>query len=75
MALKRITFSADEHLIDAARERARREHTTLNEEFCRRLAEYAERDERVRRHDEIVAALRGKPVVGRKRTRDEMNER
>ena len=31
--MKNITLSADEGLIEAARERARTEHTTLNEQF------------------------------------------
>lgn len=73
--MKNITLSADERLIEAARERARAEHTTLNEEFRRWLAGYAGAQERLRRYDEVMAQLRGKLVVGRKLTRDEMNER
>jgi hypothetical protein len=34
--MKNITFSADEMLIEAARERARSQKTTLNEQFRRR---------------------------------------
>ncbi len=41
--MKNITLSADERLIEAARERARAEHTTLNEQFRLWLAEYAQR--------------------------------
>jgi hypothetical protein len=73
--MKNITLSADEKLIEAARERARAEHTTLNEQFRRWLADYARHRERVQRYDEVMAQLRGKVRVGRKLTRDEMNER
>jgi hypothetical protein len=64
--MKNITLSADEKLIEAARERARTEHTTLNEQFRRWLAEEAMA---------LIQELRGKLRVGRKLTRDEMNER
>lgn len=73
--MKNVTLSADERLIEAARERARAEHTTLNEEFRRWLADYAGAQQRLRRYDEVMSQLRGKLVVGRKLTRDEMNER
>lgn len=73
--MKNITLSADERLIEAARERARAENTTLNEQFRDWLADYARRPERMQRYDEAVAALHGKLKVGRKLTRDEMNER
>ena len=73
--MRNITLSADEHLIDAARERARQQQTTLNEEFRRWLAGYARPDERIRQYDELMAELRGTLRIGRKLTRDEMNER
>lgn len=73
--MKNITLSADEALIEAARERARAEHSTLNEQFRRWLAEYAHPHERLQRYDEVMASLRGAVKVGRKLTRDEMNER
>ncbi|HBH36580.1 MAG TPA: hypothetical protein DDW45_09705 [Gammaproteobacteria bacterium] len=73
--MKNITLSADEHLIDAARQRAAAEHTTLNEQFRGWLAEYARKQEQLRRFDNTVNELRGKLKVGRKLTRDEMNER
>jgi hypothetical protein len=72
---KNITLSAEEHLIAAARERARGEHSTLNEQFRRWLADYAHSGERLSRYDEVMASLRGKLLVGRKLTRDEMIER
>ena len=73
--MKNITLSAEEHLIEAARERARSEHSTLNEQFRRWLTEYAHAPERMQRYDEVMAQVRGKVKLGRKLTRDEMNER
>jgi len=73
--VKNITLSADEHLIAAARQRAAAEHTTLNEQFRGWLTEYARKQEQLRRFDNTVNELRGKLKVGRKLTRDEMNER
>jgi hypothetical protein len=73
--MKNITLSADEKLIEAARSRARAERTTLNEQFRNWLADYAQHHQRMQRYDAVVAELRGKLKVGRKLTRDEMNER
>lgn len=73
--MKNITLSAEESLIEAARERARAEHSTLNEQFRRWLADYAQARLRMQRYDEVMAQLRGALVVGQKLTREEMNER
>ena len=73
--MKNITLSADERLIEAARERARREHTTLNAEFRRSPAQYARRQERSEDYRKVMDELRGKVRVGKKLTRDEMNQR
>ena len=40
--MKNITLSADEKLIQTARERARAEHTTLNELFRNWLKDYVQ---------------------------------
>ncbi len=77
--LKNITLSAEESIIEAARARARAEKTTLNEKFRGWLEAYA-RDETERgsvldRHLQTMARLKGKVVIGRKLTRDELNER
>ena len=74
-AMKNITLSADASLIEAARERANRDHTTLNEQFRRWLADYAHPRERILRYEQAMAHLRGKLDVGRKLSREEMNER
>ena len=71
--MKNVTLSADETLIEAARARA--EHTTLNEQFRWWLEVYARRDVRMQRYDEVLARVKGNVRVGRKLTRDEMNER
>jgi predicted nuclease with TOPRIM domain len=73
--MRNITLSADDKLIDAARERARAENSTLNEQFRRWLGEYAHSRERMQRYDEVMARVRGRLKVGHKLTRDEMNER
>jgi len=74
--MKNITLSADERLIEEARERARQEHTTLNEQFRRWLEEYVGREKRaeqtMRMIDQLQSRIRS---GGRKFTRDEMNER
>jgi hypothetical protein len=74
--MKNITLSADERLIEEARERARRENTTLNEQFRRWLEDYVGRKERAER---IMAAIRDLQerthLTGVPATRDELNER
>lgn len=73
--MKNITLSADEKVIEAARARARAEQTTLNKEFREWLAMYARERSRIQQYDAVVAELKGKVRVGRKLSRDEMNER
>ncbi len=73
--MKNITLSADEFVIESARERARAEHTTLNEQFRLWLADYAIARDRLQRYEDAMSTLRGQLIVGRKLTRDEMNER
>ena len=74
--MKNITLSADEGLIEAARERARAENTTLNEQFRLWLAGYARREQQAERAMVTIRELRGRVRTGgRKFTREEMNER
>ena len=72
---RNITFTADESLLAEAREVAREENTTLNEQFRLWLEAYTRkrRAERAR----VVMERIGKYASsgGRKFTRDEMNER
>ena len=64
--VKNITLSADEGLIEAARERARAEHTNVNEQFRLWLADNALREQQAERAMETIRELRGKLRVGRK---------
>ena len=74
--MRNITLSADERLIEAAREKAREEHTTLNEQFRRWLEEYAGRKQRAARAMEVVDEIRKYAYhSGRRFTREEMYER
>jgi len=72
--MKNITLSADEELIERAREAARSRKTTLNQLFRDWLAEIAGREERERRLCELQERLRYADS-GAKFSREEMNER
>ena len=73
--MRNITLSADASVIDAARERAASENTTLNAEFRSWLEAYARR----RRAGRAMSAVRKLQARyrtgGRKFSRDELNER
>lgn len=74
--MKNITLSADEALIAAARERAREEHTTLNEQFRGWLAEYARCRQTASDAIAVIESIRTYARTGGRRfTREEMNER
>jgi hypothetical protein len=73
--MKNITLSADESLIEAARQTARAQHKTLNAAFREWLEEYTSRNGDVEEYDRLMQRLRGRVVAGRKFTREEMNER
>ena len=76
LRIKNITLSADDNLIEAARERARAEQTTLNEQFRRWLADYVRQEQQTESAMALIEELRGQVRTGgRKFTRDEMNER
>lgn len=71
--MQNITLSADDELIEAARARA--EHTTLNEQCRRWLPDYVDRAQQAARAETVMDRLRGRVRVGRKLSRDGMNER
>jgi hypothetical protein len=74
--MKNITLSAEENLIEAARQRAAAEHTTLNEQFRIWLEDYSRRKQRADEAMVVVERIRTYAHTGgRKFTRDEMNER
>ena len=72
--LKNITLSADEELIRQAREKAKRQHTTLNATFRRWLKKYVNGNTRTSDFYSFMESLDYvKP--GRKFSREELNER
>lgn len=70
--MKNITFSADEEVIELAREEARRRKTTLNQLFREWLDDLAARDERRRKIDELFKRM-DEYDAGGPYTREEMN--
>ena len=71
---KNITLSADEELIAAARERARKSHTSLNAEFRRWLRLFVQDADRVQNYRRLMDVLSTVDAGGRF-SRDEANER
>ncbi len=72
--LKNITLSADEELITKARDKARRERTTLNGRFREWLMQYVHRDKRLTDFEALMESL-SYANSGKSFARDEMNER
>lgn len=74
--MKNVTLSADARLIDCAREKARAQHSTLNEEFRRWLNQYVGQDSRVEDALAVIRRIQSYADTGGRRfTRGEMNER
>lgn len=73
--MKNVTFSAREDLIEAGRQRALAENTTLNEQFWLWLESYARRQQQADEAASVMKALQGKLRIGRKLSREEMHER
>lgn len=72
--MKNITLSADERLIELARQKARSEHSTLNSRFREWLETYAKEELRDgKKLDGLFDRL--KRDTGVPFTRDELNER
>lgn len=72
--VKNITLSADEHLIELARNKAREQHTTLNAAFREWLVQFTAQEDRAKEYDLLMQRLRHvRP--GRHFSRDELNER
>lgn len=70
-----LNLDLDDQILEDARARAQAEHTTLDAVMTRLLAEYARREQTLREYDAVVQRVCGTVTVGRKLTRDEMNER
>lgn len=75
LKMKNITLKVDENLIEAALEQAQAEHTTLDELIQSWLEDYVQRERRATEAIAVMRELQGKLRVGRKLTREEMNER
>lgn len=73
--MRNITFSADERLIEEARELAHQKKTTLNEEFRHWLSDYVGRRERADRVMRAIRELQGTIKLNPPYTREELNER
>jgi hypothetical protein len=73
--VKNITFSADERLIELARDEAKNRKTTLNQLFRDWIEDLAARDERRSKATEAYEKLAAHITSIPKLTRDEMNER
>ena len=72
--MKNITLSADERLIELAREEARARKTTLNALFREWLEEISRSEERRKKAEEVICRMSNYNSGGRF-TRDQMNER
>jgi predicted transcriptional regulator len=72
--MKNITLSADEDLIEQARQVARARRTTLNAAFREWLQNFTAQSGDAQHFDALVRQLRH-VSAGRHFTRDEMNER
>jgi len=73
--MKNITLSADQDLIERARDTARRQRTTLNAAFREWLIHYTSQRSRLREFDTLMRRLKYVNTGGRRFTRDELNER
>jgi len=74
--MNNITLSADKELIETARKTFKQRGTTINSEFRKWLASQTE-NEGKRRRQEYEQMMKTMPSlnIGRRLTRDEMNER
>lgn len=73
--MKNITFTADENLIEAAREQAAADNSSLNEQFRAWLEQYARKRQATKAMESIDRMRAYVRTGGRKFSRDEMNER
>lgn len=72
--LKNITLSAESHLINLAREKARSRNETLNSAFRKWLIQYAKNDLKLNNYTNLMKTL-NYVNAGKHFTRDDLNER
>ena len=73
--MKNITLSADEDLIEQARQLARIQKRTLNDAFREWLVQFAQQAGKAEEYDALMKRLRRTVRLHPPYTRDEMNER
>ena len=73
--MKNITLSADEDLIERARDLARTQKRTLNEAFREWLVQFTQQSGKAEEYDALMKRLRRTVRSNGPYTRDEMNER
>jgi hypothetical protein len=74
--MKNITLSAEDNLIEQARQVARVQHKTLNQMFREWLSDLATRQNNTREYRALMRDIRQSgAMAGRKFSREEMNER
>jgi hypothetical protein len=73
--MKNITLSADEGLIEQARQIARAQKRTLNEAFREWLLQFTQQSGKAEEYQALMKRLRGRVRSNGPYTRDEMNER
>jgi hypothetical protein len=73
--MRNITFSADENLIDRARQVARDQKRTLNDAFREWLQQFTRQSGSVEEANALIDHLRKTIRSNGPYTRDEMNER
>ena len=73
--MKNITLSADENLIERARQIARDQQRTLNDAFREWLLQFTDQTGKGEEYDALMKRLRQTVRLRGPYTRDEMNER
>jgi hypothetical protein len=73
--MKKVTFSADGHLIKRARKVARSQGKTLNEAIREWLVQFTQQADKAEEYDSLMKRLRRTVRTAGPYTRDEMNER
>ena len=73
--MKKITFSADENVIEQARKIARSQNRTLNAAFREWLVQFTQQAGRAQEYDALLKRLRRHVRSDGPYTRDEMNRR
>ena len=72
--MKNVTLSAEDHLIEQARQVARAQHKTLNAAFREWLVQFTSQSGGARDYDVLMQRLK-RVNAGRRFSRDEMNAR